>query len=83
MMWMIGVVEVGVQPQLGRGEGMLEVVGMLMEVGRTLLLLLGLVLDYVQGFAPAENHKCKKWNSGSTMVSNPDIVKKYKKTQHV
>ena len=49
MMWMIGVVEVGVQPQLGRGEGMLEVGGMLMEVGRTLLLmLLGLVLDNVQ-----------------------------------
>jgi hypothetical protein len=36
----IGVVEVRVQPQLGWREGMLDVVGMLVEVGWTLLLLL-------------------------------------------
>ncbi len=36
----IGVVQVGVQPQLGWREGMLDVVGVLVEVGWTLLLLL-------------------------------------------
>ncbi len=55
----IGVVEVRIQPQLGGREGMLDVVGVLVEVGWTLLVLLllwGLVLNDVQGFAPAQQN---------------------------
>ena len=59
----IGVVEVRVQPQLGGRERMLDVVGVLVEVGWTLLVLLlllwSLVLNDVQGFAPAQQNITK------------------------